>query len=351
MTRAMRTTRIRTMAIGVTLVALGAGAALLGASCNLGQCAGRECPDYYAGTCPWHCAEPVWDGTSYSVEGFKNSAVFAVWVGSPLEAPDCASSNYFHEQDLYQEPKSIDRCPRCVAESQKEEWYRNVELRKGGHCADSTYNDASIVSEFVVPIGWDGSCLSQRADVVPAPDDVDLAMGTPEGGAYCRTSLSLEDVDALWGKMVRLCRRYWRIDQYCDGLGTLCIPPMGPGFRECLEYRGDGELRACPRTHPELVQAYSKVAGCSECSFDASGDRRRTRTLTFYTDEQCTQPISSTDASGNGQCFDLPPGAFPRSVSATLTVESVPVCEPGGGEQEGELRPYGRASFCCRPPA
>ncbi|XXX78017.1 hypothetical protein WMF30_04490 [Sorangium sp. So ce134] len=351
MTRSIGTTRARTTSMGAAILALCAGAALLGASCSFGPCRpGPDCPDPYEGTCPWLCAEPVWDG-SYSVEGFTNGAVFAVWVGSPREAPDCESSNYFPSGDYYQEPKTIDRCPRCVVEPVREERYVRVDLRKGGHCADDTHNDAPIVSEFVVPAGWDGSCVSRRADVVPAPEDVDLAMGWEERVRDCRLSLSLEDVDALWGKMVRTCRRYWVIDQYCDGLGTQCIPKMAPGFLECLEYRGDDELQACPRSHPELVQAYIGVDGCPGCSFTSSGGRQ-TRALTFYADEQCAQPMPSTDAWGDGSCFDLPPGASPRSVSATWAVESIAACELSlSGEQEAELRPYGRVSFCCRPPA
>ncbi|WP_434045417.1 MULTISPECIES: hypothetical protein [Sorangium] len=351
MTRAIRTTRNRATSMGAAILAFGAGAALLGASCNFGPCPGPDCPDPHEGTCPWLCAEPVWDGTSYSVEGFTNGAVFAVWVGSPREAPDCESSNYFPSGDYYQEPKTIDRCPRCVTEPVTEERFVRVDLRKGGRCADDTFTDAVIVGEFVVPARWDGSCLSQRVDVVPAPEDVDLVLGTEETVHNCRLSLSLEDVDALWGKMVRTCRRYWPIDQYCDGLGTQCIPKMAPGFLECLEYRGDDELQACPRSHPELVQAHIGVHGCSGCSFTSSGGQQ-TRTLHLYADEQCTQPISVPDAWDGGSCFDLPPGVSPRSVSATYTAESIAACNPDLNiEREPELSPYGRVSYCCRPPA
>ncbi|WP_437288735.1 hypothetical protein [Sorangium sp. So ce406] len=183
MKRAIETTRNRATSMAAAILALGAGAALLGASCHYGQCRGPGCPQPLTGTCPWHCAEPVWDGTSYSVDGFRNSAVFAVWVGRPRDAPSCESSNYFPSRDYYQEPKSIDRCPRCVA------------------------------------------------------------------------------------------------------------------------------------------------------------------------DEHCTEPMPSTDTWGSGQCYDLPPGASPRSVSATYTLESIAECEPKGGEQSGELRPVGSVSYCCRPPA
>ncbi|AUX28737.1 MULTISPECIES: hypothetical protein [Sorangium] len=351
MTRAIGTTWIRTTSMGAALLALGAGAALLGASCNFGPCPGIDCPDPHAGTCPWRCAEPVWDG-SYSVDGFENRRVRVAWVGSPRDAPDCEASNYNHFRDYYQEPKSLDRCPRCVAEPRRGRRYERVELVKGDNCTEDVVIEAPTVSEFVLPPHWDGSCVSQRTDVVPAPDDVDLGWGTAEYGLWdCDTSLSLEDVDALWGKIVRVCERTWPMDQYCAKIGSECIPVPAPGFRECLQYFGEDELQACPRSHPELVRAHSGVEGCTECDYDADGDRSGTRTLTFYADEQCSQPIPSTDARGNGQCFDLPPGVFPRSVSATLTVESIPVCEPRGGEQEGELRPGGVATFCCGPPA
>ncbi|WP_437690022.1 hypothetical protein [Sorangium sp. So ce176] len=353
MTRAIKTTRNRVTSMAAAILALGAGAALLGASCHYGQCRGPGCPQPLTGTCPWHCAETLWDGTSYSVDGFRNSAVFAVWVGRPRDAPSCESSNYFPSRDYYQEPKSIDRCPRCVAEPHTEERYKRVALRKGGHCGDGTYNDALIVGEFVVPAGWDGSCVSQRSDMAPPPEDFDLAMGSTEPVAYaCRTSFSLDDVDALWGKMVRTCRRSWDLDQDCDNLDALCIPDMAPGFRECLEYRGDGELEACPRSHPELVQAYLGVGGCPLCEADLiDGSWKRQQALTFYADEHCTEPMPATDTWGSGQCYDLPPGVSPRSVSATYTLESIAECAPKGGEQSGELRPVGSVSYCCRPPA
>ncbi|AGP33687.1 hypothetical protein [Sorangium cellulosum] len=354
MTRVIKTTRNRTASMGAALLALGAGAALLGASCDLSfRCRGPGCPEPITGTCPWHCAETVWDGTSSSVEGFSNADVFAVWVGSPREAPDCESSNYFHARDYYQEPKSIDRCPRCVAEPRTEELYESVTLRKGGHCGDDTYAGAPVVGAFVVPAGWDGSCVSQRSDVFPAPEDVDFAMASGESAAWdCRASLSLEDVDALWGKVVRTCRRFWHLDQDCEDIDALCIPEMAPGFRECLEYRGDDELQACPRSHPELVQAHIDVSGCTRCETNGiSASTERKWMLTFYADEQCTQPMPSIDTWGDGRCIDLPPGASPRSVSATLTVESLAECVPRGGEQEGELGPGDLVSFCCRPPA
>ncbi|XXY45573.1 hypothetical protein WME91_36780 [Sorangium sp. So ce269] len=354
MTRAIKTTRSRATSMGAAILALGAGAALLGASCDFSnRCRGPGCPAPDAGTCPWHCAEPLWDGISESVEGFSNGDVFAVWVGRPREAPACESSNYFPARDYYQEPKSLDRCPRCVAEPRREQRYERVDLRKGGRCGDDTYADALIVSEFVIPAGWDGSCVSQRSRVPSASEDADMAMGSNEFGVLdCVVSLSLEDLDALWGKMVRTCRRSWRIDQDCERIGARCIPEMAPGFRECLQYSGVGMPEACPRSHPELVQGYLGVGGCSECEADDIGEGWESkRTLTFYADEQCTQPMPSPYAWDDGRCFDLPPGAPPQSVSATWTIESITECAPRGGEQEGELRPRGLVSYCCRPPA
>ncbi|WP_438018103.1 hypothetical protein WMF18_03035 [Sorangium sp. So ce315] len=353
MTRAIRTMRMRTASVGAAILALSAGAALLGASCKAGPCRpGPDCPDPYAGTCPWGwgCAEPVWDGT-YAVEGFNNSEVVAVWVGRPSEAPDCEASNYFPVTDLYLEPKTIDRCPRCIVEPVQERPYESVILFNSGRCTNSDYADALVVGEFVLPAGWDGSCASQRLDVVPAPEAVDLALGLEQRIPPCRLSRSLEDLDALWGKMFRVCRRTWPIDQYCDGLGTQCIPRMPPDFRECLQYRGDESLQECPRSHPELIRAHVGVDGCPGCNFRFLGEER-TQALTFYADEHCTQPIPSTDTWGDGGCYDMPPGASPRSVSATYTLETVGECHLSiRGEQEAELRPDGWVPFCCRPAA
>lgn len=104
--------------------------------------------------------------------------------------------------------------------------------------------------------------------------------------------------------------------------------------------------------HPELVQAYTGVKGCSACrAEDPLGDgkwRETTATLTFYADEQCTQPLPTTNIYD--KCFNLPPGSLPRSVTATLAVERIAACEAVGGEQEGELAPEGLVSFCCKAP-
>jgi hypothetical protein len=257
-------------------------------------------------------------------------------------------------RDLYQDPRSLDRCPRCVAEPLKEDRYYNVDFRKGGQCADEKVASGAIIRAFMIPVAWDGSCVSEVVALDPAVQDANVAWGRSfgDGGPGCAASLSPADVEATWGSLVRVCERHWEYDNICRRYGEVCEPELAPGFRDCLEYYGDEELQVCPDSHPELVQAYTGVKGCSDCKAEDPITDEKWRdaesALTFYADEQCMQPLATPTADTH--CYDLPAGPLPRSVSATLTVHRIAACEPVGGEQEGELAPGDLVSFCCKSP-
>ncbi|KYF79283.1 hypothetical protein BE11_37395 [Sorangium cellulosum] len=351
MMRATGTAGMRTLSMAAALLSLGACAALVGASCISLPCGDGTCPNARDHTCPWRCSRPMYDEDDHLFELFEARDSHMLWIGDPRDAPDCMAVNAYHSGDYYQDPKSLDRCPRCVAEPRRERTYMRIAMRKGGHCADGTAGDASTVGGFVVPVAWDGSCLSQRVIMNPPAEDVDIVRGLvsyAETEVNCDVSFAPEDVVASWGTLVRACSRHWELDEICGGLGTQCDPELAPGFRDCLPYHGDEPVPACPDSHPDLVQAHRGVKGCTMCEVEETGSRETTETLTFYADEGCTQPIPSTGLEGE-RCFDLPPGSVPRSISATLTVERPATCTAVGGEQEGELAPGRVVSFCCGP--
>ncbi|WP_437600547.1 hypothetical protein WMF28_03120 [Sorangium sp. So ce590] len=350
MTRAIKRARTRTIRMAAALLSLGVGVALLGASCS--PCGDGECPqpyDIYDVTCPWGCTRFPWDGTSDSPEGFDIDRPVAVWVGNPRDVPDCPSLNYYHLVDYYQGQKPIDRCPRCVAEPLEEDYFTEVFVRRGGNCGRSTWPDATTASVFMVPAMWDGSCVSERLVLDPPEEDVEFVRGWTRGDATkgCKLSFPPEDLEATWESVVRVCENPFSFDELCWRLNSSCQPPLPPDFRRCLPYSGEEKVPACPRSHPELVQGHRGVEGCSDCEVDINvGDyRRTTSTLVLYSDEHCTQPIPAIETGS--ECLDLPPGAVPRSVSATLTVEHPYGCEAIGGEQEGESTPEDVVSFCC----
>ncbi|KYG07632.1 hypothetical protein BE21_28320 [Sorangium cellulosum] len=344
----------RAISMAAALLSLGAGAALVGSSCTGLPCGDGDCMDPLGHTCPWECLGLLSPQYDYFTEHFNPRDSLMVWIGDPRDAPDCTSSNAYHVRDFYQNPKSLDRCPRCVAEPLRESSYFKVELRKGAQCVHGGRIGGTTIRAFMIPVAWDGSCISEVVALDPAVQDADVGVGASDGDApACAVSLSSTDVAATWGSLVRVCERSWEYDEICWRLSSTCAPEPGPGFRECLQYHGDEELPVCPNSHPELVQAYTGVKGCSRCGaedpIDDENWRETTSTLTFYADEQCTQPLPTTNIID--QCFNLPSGALPRGVTATLTVERIAACEAVGGEQEGELAPGNVASFCCRPPA
>ncbi|WP_437486314.1 hypothetical protein WME75_03250 [Sorangium sp. So ce1014] len=346
--------RTRAIAMAAALLSLGAGAALAGASCIRldSGCRGEECRITNDHTCPWNCSPAVWDSALFP--DFNTFLPYFVWTGNPRDAPDCTSANAYHEGDFYRDPKSLDRCPRCVAEPVRESRYHSVELRKGAQCVSGEDIGGTVTRAFMIPVEWDGSCISEVVALDPAAQDADVGVGRSwgNGGPSCAASLSRADVEATWGSLVRVCQRYWEYDEVCWNLASQCVPDLAPEFRHCLKYDGDEELPECPPSHPELVQAYTGVKGCSACGAEDPLDdgkwRETTATLTFYADEQCTQPLPTTNIYD--KCFNVPPGSLPRSVTATLTVERVSACEAVGGEQEGELEPEGLVSFCCKAP-
>ncbi|WP_438027031.1 hypothetical protein [Sorangium sp. So ce233] len=350
----MRTTKragTRTRTMAAALLSLGAGAALAGASCAGLPCGDGDCTDPKSHTCPWRCARPVWPNDDYFDEHFNARETLMTWIGDPRDAPDCTAANAYPFRDYYQDPKSLDRCPRCVAEPKRERAYVRITTAKGGHCADETNGDASNVGGFVLPAAWDGTCVSQRVILGPHAEEADIAWGGlsyAETEPNCEVSLSAEDVAASWGTLVRACWRHWELDQICGGLGTQCDPELAAGFRDCLIYYGDEAVPECPNSHPELVQAHAGVKGCTRCDVEETGSRETTETLTFYADEGCTQPIPATGIEDD-VCFDLPSGAVPRSISATSRVERTATCKAVGGEQEGELAPGNVVSLCCGP--
>ncbi|WP_437835348.1 hypothetical protein [Sorangium sp. So ce1153] len=342
---------MQTISMAAALLSLGACAALVGASCTSLPCGDGTCPNARDHTCPWRCSRPLYDEDHDFFERFNARDTYMVWIGDPRDAPDCTAVNAYHARDSYQDPKSLDRCPRCVTEPRRERTYVRITTEKGGHCADGTDGDASNVGGFVLPVAWDGSCLSQRVILNPPVEDVDIAAGGvtyDESEPTCDVSFSPEDVVASWGTLVRACWRAWELDQICGALGTQCTPDLAPGFRDCLPYYGDEALKGCPDSHPDLVQAHRGVKGCTRCEVEETGSRETTETLTFYADEGCTQPIPSTGLEDD-VCFDLPHGSVPRSISATFTVERTATCTAVGGEQEGELAPGDVVTYCCGP--
>ncbi|WP_438041605.1 hypothetical protein [Sorangium sp. So ce128] len=344
----------RTISMAAALLALGAGAALVGVSC-IRPCSGQECWTDMQRTCPgtWQCSHDLRPRSEYVKEHFDTRGVVLVWIGDPRDAPDCRSANAYPGWDYYMDPKPIDRCPRCVAEPLRERSYTRLTMMKGGHCADGTDVDASPAGGFVLPVAWDGSCLSERVIRHRSAEDADLVWGgytyeIPEPN--CKVSLAPEDVAASWGTIVRTCWRVWELDEVCASFGAMCVPYQAPGFRECLGYIGDEETPTCPDELPVFVRAYAGVAGCTTCYVEETGSRETTETLTFYADEQCTRPIPAVGVADD-VCFDLPPGSAPRSISATFTVERTATCTAVGGEQEGDLGPGRVVRFCCEPPA
>ncbi|WP_437335840.1 hypothetical protein [Sorangium sp. So ce394] len=354
MRRATGRAGARAISIAAALLSLGAGAALVGASCTGLPCGDGDCTDPLSHTCPWRCSRLLSPQYDYFTEHFNPRKSLMVWRGDPRDAPDCTSFNAHHWRDFYRDPKSIDRCPRCVAEPLREDRYYSVELRKGARCAHGETIGGTKIRAFMIPVAWDGSCISDVVALDPDVQDADVGVGdTEDDGPPCAASLSPADVEATWRSLVRVCERRWEFDEICWRLSTTCAPELGPGFRDCLEYHGDEERPVCPDSHPELVQAYTGVKGCSRCGAEDPIDdmnwRETTSTLTFYADEQCTQPLPTTNIID--RCFNLPSGALPRGVTATLTVERIAACEAVGGEQEGELVPGDVVSFCCGPPA
>lgn len=350
MTRATGRPGTRTISMAAALLSLGACAALVGASCISLPCGDGVCPGARDHTCPWRCSRPLRPPDDHFTEHFIPRESLMVWIGDPRDAPDCASANAYRYRDYYQDPRSIDRCPRCVAEPRRERTYVRITTAKGGHC-DGASGDVSNVSGFVLPAAWDGRCVSERVILNPPEEDVDIAWGGhfySETEVNCDVSFSTEDVVASWGTLVRACWRHWELDEICGAFNTQCDPELAPGFRDCLPYHGDEAAPECPSSHPELVQAHLGVKGCTRCEVEETGSRETTETVTFYADEGCTQPIPSTGQE-DGRCFDLPPGSVPRSISATLTVERPATCTAVGGEQEGELAPGRVVSFCCGP--
>ncbi|WP_437578077.1 hypothetical protein [Sorangium sp. So ce887] len=345
-------TGMRTISMAVALLALGAGAALIGASCTGLPCGDGDCTDPLSHTCPWRCSAPLSPQYDYFTEHFRPREAFMIWVGDPRDAPDCTSANAYPVWDYYQDPKSIDRCPRCVAEPLRERTYVRITTAKEGDGTDGTSGDISNVGGFVLPVAWDGSCVSQRVILNPLEEDADLVWGgftysDPEPN--CEVSLSPEDVAASWGTLVRVCERFWELSKICGALGTRCMPELAPGFRDCLVYYGDEAVPECPDSHSQLVQAHPGVKGCTWCEVEETGSRETTDLLTFYADERCTQPIPATSLEEDDVRYALPPGSVPRSVSATSTVERTAMCKAVGGEQEGELVPEEVVSFCCEP--
>ncbi|MGK4007557.1 hypothetical protein WMF31_33360 [Sorangium sp. So ce1036] len=210
------------------------------------------------------------------------------------------------------------------------------------------------VSGFVLPVGWDGSCLSERVIADPPAEEADVVWGVfsyYEIQPNCKVSLAPEDVAASWGTVVRACSRHWEMDEVCGTLDMMCDPPLAPGFRDCLEYYGDEAVPECPASHPELVQAHDGLTGCTACGFEESGARETTLALTFYADEGCTQPIPATGLEVERICYDLPPGSVVRSISARRTVERTATRTAVGGEQEGEIAPGEVVNLCCGPKA
>lgn len=337
------------------VLSLGAGAALVGTSCiRIGPaCRGEECRHPKEHTCPWRCSRNLLAPYGKFKENFNPRSSVMVWIGDPSEAPDCASINAYHARDLYQNPRSLDRCPRCVAEPARERSYMRVSTAKNGYCSDGrARGDGEDVSGFLLPAEWDGSCLSERVLADPPAEEADVVWGAFtywDKELNCNVSLAPEDVEAAWGTVVRVCWRHWEMDEVCGTLDMQCDPPLGPGFRDCLQYYGDAAVPECPKSHPELVQAYTGLSGCTECGVEESGARETTEKLTFYADERCTQPIPATGSEVGQICYELPPGSVVRSISAKRTVERTATCTAVGGEQEGEITPGKLVSLCCGP--
>jgi hypothetical protein len=178
MMRVTRRTRIGTISMAAALLSLGAGVALLGASCN-SYCPPEGCWDPADATCPWRCTQYPWDGTKYSIDGFRFWSPLVVWIGDPRDAPDRLSVNYYQVWDFYQDPKSLDRCPRCVAEPLEHDHFDRVVLRKGGPCNPRSISAAYSVEHFA-PCEIVGG--EQEGEITPGP--LVSFCCTPVGGTF-----------------------------------------------------------------------------------------------------------------------------------------------------------------------
>ncbi|WP_437654009.1 hypothetical protein [Sorangium sp. So ce1182] len=347
---ATRTTRSARVGLkAAALLVLGAGVALVGASCSY-EVPPLELDPYYHG-CPYECA--------HYPEGDPERAPDPryVWFGKPSEAPSCASVGLFDAlwEGAYGDLKDPAGCPRCLCEARPCLPPTTLEVysmlrpeAKGCDEADNSYT--------FMPAGWDGRCFAPRERFAEKAERVvKLYSHEPfDDHEPCRAYPAPEDVAETWGTFAVMCLVDHPALHRCGASDELCLPPKPEGFRTCIRAATfpDDPPVSCPPELPERFDLHRELGGCTPCFCDEVEARECEMSVSTYADMRCTQPISTRPLTEDrGECVDTPGEAGTKSVSVAVVSEQRATCQPGGGKRliADPLQGTGANVYCCEP--
>jgi hypothetical protein len=133
----------------------------------------------------------------------------------------------------------------------------------------------------------------------------------------------------------------------------MCIPSPEPPpeFRVCV--MKDGDVPCEGERYVErhvFYRDYEDTRGCTPCGCGSVEGSLCTASVSIFTDAACTTPLVSgyPVSSLKPPCLDLtPPGQTLGSKSMSNVTYNPGICQPTGGEPQGDAQPVTPATFCC----
>lgn len=176
---------------------------------------------------------------------------------------------------------------------------------------------------------------------------VNAGLGPTSFDGSCAAVPSVELSEVSWTETVRACTGQPMPAADCQ-LDEVCIvqPALAPPFRVCIHRSGE---QSCPlEGYTDRFEAYAGVTDerdCEACTCGEIVDGLCTRSVEFYTSDDCSGDAADVQPDGGGFVCSQVAGTN----SARLLGEISGECPPNAPAPVGEAFPADAETFCCLP--